>query len=863
MVVLLARVAVVASLSVTPQEGSVLRWDGGVSPTDAAPPTEVIPSTYAAVVPEVIPSTEAPTTQFIPTDPTSCRSIQAGVGDSWCIATCTKACPPSLCRCEGAFEAVDAPQREAVVAPPAAMGGANGIAVNPMAEDPSKPTNLDPGSPEYLCKVHGKCNIKTGVVGEVGDSAEDPVSPVPESAKSYAEATAAAGLPNPENMNPSSEEFMCKIHGQCNATSIKPLPNATTIAAECRAQSVCRCKIFGVCQGTLTTEPNDKYPLHHSAHYCKFYALCANDLPEHLRGPEWRSSSSIMPPSTQPQAPKAAVKPAEPSKEMQPETSPAVVPAKVPVVVPAAVPATPSTAAIGEMPIEPVVIPAAPIAPVVVPAAPIAPVVVPAAGQPLPAIAPAAQPLGTPMGGAQAAHWGEQGGVPITVVPMGEKEAATAVAPAQVQPAGVGSDIPGALPIAPLATESSSAELPFRPDDASTCVSVSASTTDDWCQNTCAKSCPPQICTCEGERKPVKITNKDGTPYIGSAAAEAVPTMGATFPVVSPPPLSTAPAPQLTAKDSTSCISVSTSVTDEWCTQSCGTQCLASMCACDEAATEAAAARKAATSEAFADGKPASPFATEEAPRYENGSPKAPEWVADTRNFVGGDLSCASIDAGVSDSWCQLNCATASAHPEVSCPDNLCDCSEGAAQAGEAKASENMDNWKEAEARIRSVDPEQSYPDGLPPADDDKQLAVPAGVPKDVQSCKAVAAPTSDRWCRQICSTGVCPEDKCRCDGGNSAMANWNAAEDNLKDGSAAGKVPSRDETQAAWTAAEDKVKSAWPAGVHGPDTGSDQAVPATSAQAAAAEQLAVVTQQKRAADQAAEAERKAFAAAP
>ena len=850
-VVLLARVAVVASLSVTPQEGSVLRWDAGVSPTDAALPT--------AVVPVVIPSTEPPTTQFIPSDPTSCSSIQAGVGDSWCIATCTKACPPSLCKCEGAFTSVDAPQREAVVAPPAAMGGANGIAVNPMAQDPSKPTNLDPGSPEYLCKVHGKCNSKTGVDPTPGDSTEGPVSPVPEDAKSFAEATAAAGLPNPENMNPASEEFMCKIHGQCNATSIKPLPNATTIAAECRAQSVCRCKIFGVCQGQLTTEPNDKYPLHHSAHYCKFYALCANDLPEHLRGPEWRSSSSIMPPSTQPQAPKAAVKPAEPSKEAHaggaggpeahPETVPAVVPVVpvapiVPAVVPATVPAAaaPSIAAIGEMPI--------------------APVVIPAAGVPLPAIAPAAQPLGTPMGGAQAAHWGEQGGVPITVVPMGE-EAAAPVA-AAVQPAGVGSDIPGAVPIAPLATESSTAELPFRPDDASTCVSVSASTTDDWCQNTCAKSCPPQICTCEGERKPVKITNPDGTPYIGSTGAEAVPTMGATFPVVSPPPL-TIPAvvPQLTAKDSTSCISVSTSVTDEWCQQSCGVQCLASMCACDAAATEAAAARKAATGQAFADGKPASPFATQEAPRYENGSPKAPEWVADTRNFVGGDLSCASIDAGVSDSWCQLNCATASAHPEVSCPDNLCDCSEGAAQAGEAKASENMDNWKEAEARIRSVDPEQSYPDGLPPADDDKQLPVAAGVPKDVQSCKAVAAPTSDRWCRQICSTGVCPEDKCRCDGGNSDMANWNAAEDALKDGSAAGKVPSREESQAAWTAAEDKVKGDWPAGVHGPGTGSDQAVPATSAQAAAAEQLAVVTQQKRAADQAAEAERKAFAAAP
>ena len=142
---------------------------------------------------------------------------------------------------------------------------------------------------------------------------------------------------------------------------------------------------------------------------------------------------------------------------------------------------------------------------------------------------------------------------------------------------------------------------------------------------------------------------------------------------------------------------------------------------------------------------------------------------------------------------------------------------------------------------------------------------MPAGVPKDLQSCKAVAAPTSDRWCRQICSTGVCPEDKCRCDGGNSGMANWNAAEQQLKDGAAAGKVPSREETQAAWSAAEEKVKSNWPAGVHGEEAASSQAAPggaATPAQAAAAEQR-VMAQQKRAAEQAAEAERKAFEAAP
>ena len=93
-----------------------------------------------------------------------------------------------------------------------------------MAADPSKPTNLDPGSPEYLCKVHGKCNMKTGADPTPADRSEGPVSPQLEDAKSFHEATEEAGLPNPKNMNPASEEFMCKIHGQCNA------PNATAIS---------------------------------------------------------------------------------------------------------------------------------------------------------------------------------------------------------------------------------------------------------------------------------------------------------------------------------------------------------------------------------------------------------------------------------------------------------------------------------------------------------------------------------------------------------------------------------------------------------------------------------------------------------
>ena len=793
---LLSHVAVVTSLAVTPQ-------DGGLVPLTAAPAPAADPATAA----------------FTPSDPLTCRSIALGVVDSWCIATCTKSCPPQMCECEGDNTPVNA---DHPVVP--------GMTVDPMAADPSKPTNLDPGSPEYLCKVHGKCNLNTGVDPSPGQHAAVPVAPSP--VDDFAVATEKAGLPNPKDMDPSSAEFMCKIHGQCNMTKVKPLANASAVAGECRLQKVCHCKIFGICMGILTTEPNDKYPLHHANHYCKFYGLCGDDLPEHLRGAEWRSSSGTIP-STMPPVTGVVGKPSlevHPGGDGGPEVHPDTAPVVVPVTVSPQPPTypTPATDASSTAPIE-----------------------VPAASAPL--------PVGVPMGGAEAAHWGEQTGVPITVVPMGGDAVAPApvAQPAAQLPAGVhpASDIPGAEPIAPLASESITAELPFKPDDASTCVSVSVSTTDDWCQNTCKQSCPPQICSCEGDRNPA----------VPTAAPAVSPEV---VPVVSP----AAAAAPFTAKDSLSCLSISTSVTDEWCKINCGSTCPATMCSCDEAAADETESRKKA---AAAD-SPASPFATEEAPRYENGAPKPPEWTPDERNFVGGDLSCASVDGQTSDSWCQLNCATASAHPEVSCPKDRCDCSAGAVQAGQAKSAEAMDNWKEAEARIRSAEPETSYPDGLPPADEDSQLPVAAGVPKDLQSCKAVAKPASDRWCRQICATGVCPQDKCKCKGGNSDMANWNAAEDQKRahDGVAAGgsvpaaggNVPSRAESEASWTEAEAKVKADWPAGVHGPETGSDEVAKVLGSDGtpapATGEEL-VVAQQRRAAEQAAAAERAAVAAAP
>ena len=73
----------------------------------------------------------------------------------------------------------------------------------------------------------------------------------------------------------------------------QPFGNASEVAAECRARTVCRCKTFGECDGTsYTTAPDERFPLHHEDYYCRVYGLCGDDLPQHLRGAEWKRNGA-------------------------------------------------------------------------------------------------------------------------------------------------------------------------------------------------------------------------------------------------------------------------------------------------------------------------------------------------------------------------------------------------------------------------------------------------------------------------------------------------------------------------------------------------------------------------------------------
>ena len=96
-------------------------------------------------------------------------------------------------------------------------------------------TTLDPNSAEYLCQVHGQCEGKD----EAAKTNAIPAAPVPATAAPVPAPGAVAAAPStpapagpaqPAQLDPNSPEYMCQVHGQCDADG-KPLPTASPVAA--------------------------------------------------------------------------------------------------------------------------------------------------------------------------------------------------------------------------------------------------------------------------------------------------------------------------------------------------------------------------------------------------------------------------------------------------------------------------------------------------------------------------------------------------------------------------------------------------------------------------------------------------------
>ena len=141
---------------------------------------------------------------------------------------------------------------------------------------------------------------------------------------------------------------------------------------------------------------------------------------------------------------------------------------------------------------------------------------------------------------------------PAATIPAGNSMTdattpAVAVAPAPVP--GTGAD--PAADAAAVAIENAKAHAPFRPKDASTCYSIVDSTDDKWCIATCADSCPPLTCACEGDYGPVVAIS--ATPLPAVKPAELPKWADGSNSVAFVP------------KDPSSCLSVAPSTTDAWC----------------------------------------------------------------------------------------------------------------------------------------------------------------------------------------------------------------------------------------------------------------------------------------------------------
>ena len=338
----------------------------------------------------------------------------------------------------------------------------------------------------------------------------------------------------------------------------------------------------------------------------------------------------------------------------------------------------------------------------------------------------------------------------------GTSKIASATIPAGASMTDATADAPAptgdlAADAAAVAVANAAAHMPFRPKDASTCYSIIDSTDDKWCIATCADSCPPATCACEGDYGPV-------------VAISATP-----LPAVKPPELpkwaDDSGSVAFVPKDASSCLSVAPSTTDAWCQSTCQRSCPPQMCVCDAAAFNATAIKAEAS---------ASMGTPMEAPHFANGSPKpGTSYVGDARNFGGGNMDCISLNPATADAWCQLNCVsnTGSEHPEVVCPEELCQCGKDAVKQRAAEHDQEVANWKEAEARVRGADIGESYPDGLPPAPEAKNPTAgwtaerSAGVPDDPHTCKAIAHPATDLWCQRVCEDASCPGKQCACDG--------------------------------------------------------------------------------------------------
>jgi hypothetical protein len=247
----------------------------------------------------------------------------------------------------------------------------------------------------------------------------------------------------------------------------------------------------------------------------------------------------------------------------------------------------------------------------------------------------------------------------------------------------------------------------------------------------------------------------------GAAYPEGLPD-----PKASPSPAASPAAASVAAEakqeDKLNCKAVIATATDEWCTSTCATDyCPPTACKCDDKPKRTATGHSSVQLLAPQD-SPAPAAALDAVPTdWATGAPlpQPAAYQPDTRDYAGnGNTSCVSILAGTSDYWCATSCAAGD------CPQTMCKCGEGAKKSKEDAAAKALDSWKEAEARVKAVEPDTAYPGGLPTAAPSPAPAASPGASATPGKCTAIVATATNDWCTATCATSYCPPTSCKCD---------------------------------------------------------------------------------------------------
>ena len=253
---------------------------------------------------------------------------------------------------------------------------------------------------------------------------------------------------------------------------------------------------------------------------------------------------------------------------------------------------------------------------------------------------------------------------------------------------------------------------------------------DFWCDAQCAIDapghCPTNVCNCDGTLQlRTSSTKKQAT---APTWADAHPKPEAAE-----------------AKDEVVCKALDNSVTADWCQKTCsnGHHC-PKACACGDAASDAnlqmRELRPQPTAPTWADAHPSS--LKESAAGQEEGS----------------EANCRSLKAGITDFWCNTQCADGGA-----CPEHVCNC-DGDSEMKEAKPLPTAPTWADAhkngEPTWEEAHPSSVLKVGEAAAGQQESAAEARKV------CRSIKAGVLDYWCNTQCNGGnSCPSNVCSCDG--------------------------------------------------------------------------------------------------